>query len=66
MSKPARIVGRDPATGQGIAVDCRDGRIVSIDAAVVDETAPFLSAGFVDLQVNGYAGHGARARSWRR
>ena len=61
MSKPARIVGRDPATGQGIAVDCRDGRIVSIDAAAVDETAPFLSAGFVDLQVNGYAGHDLNA-----
>ncbi|WP_240229477.1 N-acetylglucosamine-6-phosphate deacetylase [Devosia lacusdianchii] len=61
MSKAARIVGRDPATGQGTAIDCRDGRIVAITPAIVDETAPFLSAGFVDLQVNGYAGHDLNA-----
>lgn len=29
--------------------------------AAVDDAAPFLSAGFVDLQVNGYAGHDLNA-----
>ena len=61
MSKAARIVGRDPANGQGIAIDCQDGRIVSIGPTLVDDAAPFLSAGFVDLQVNGYAGHDLNA-----
>lgn len=56
MSEPARIVGRDPATGQGMAVDCLDGRIVSIEPVPVEVDAPYVSAGFVDLQVNGYAG----------
>lgn len=57
MSRTTRIVGRDPANGQGIAVECADGRIVSVGSAAVDAAAPLLSAGFVDLQVNGYAGH---------
>lgn len=61
MSKPARIVGRDPAGGRGLAIDCRDGRIVSIGPAAIDDATPFLSAGFVDLQVNGYAGHDLNA-----
>lgn len=57
MSGSARIVGRDPANGQGLAIDCVDGCIARIEPAKVEATAPFLSAGFVDLQVNGYAGH---------
>ncbi|MGB3336982.1 MAG: amidohydrolase family protein [Devosia sp.] len=61
MSKPTRIVGRDPATGQGVALDCVGGRIASIGPAAIDDTTPFLSAGFVDLQVNGYAGHDLNA-----
>ena len=61
MSKAARIVGRDPADGQGIAIECREGRIVAMGPTAVDDAAPFLSAGFVDLQVNGYAGHDLNA-----
>ena len=61
MSEAARIVGRDPANGQGIAIECQDGRIVSIGRAPVEDAAPYLSAGFVDLQVNGYAGHDLNA-----
>lgn len=57
MNGPARIIGRDPANGRGIAIACLEGRIASIEPAYVEETAPFVSAGFVDLQVNGYAGH---------
>lgn len=61
MSKAARIVGRDPATGQGVAIDCVEGRIASIGPVAIDDATPFLSAGFVDLQVNGYAGHDLNA-----
>lgn len=61
MSKAARIVGRDPADGQGIAIECSEGRIVSMGPTAVDDATPFLSAGFVDLQVNGYAGHDLNA-----
>lgn len=57
MNAPARIVGRDPANGQGMAVHCADGRITGIAPVAADDSMPFLSAGFVDLQVNGYAGH---------
>jgi N-acetylglucosamine-6-phosphate deacetylase len=57
VSETARIVGRDPATGQGIALLCRAGVIVAIEPVEVRETAPFISAGLVDLQVNGYGGH---------
>ena len=42
-------------------MDCRDGQIVSIGPAPIDDATPFLSAGFVDLQVNGYAGHDLNA-----
>lgn len=61
MSKPARIVGRDPATGRGVAIDCVEGRISSKGPTAIDDATPFLSAGFVDLQVNGYAGHDLNA-----
>lgn len=57
MNAPARIVGRDPANGQGMAVHCADGRITGVAPVAADDNMPFLSAGFVDLQVNGYAGH---------
>lgn len=57
MNAPARIVGRDSANGQGMAVHCADGRITGIAPVAADDNMPFLSAGFVDLQVNGYAGH---------
>ncbi|MBL8592801.1 MAG: amidohydrolase family protein [Devosia sp.] len=50
------IVGRDPRTGEGIAIGIADGRIAAIEAA--DYRGPlYLSAGLVDLQVNGYATH---------
>ena len=57
MNAPACIVGRDPANGQGMAVHCANGRITGVAPVAADDNMPFLSAGFVDLQVNGYAGH---------
>lgn len=50
-----RILGRDPATGRCIAVAVQAGLIRSIEFVDHGETR-WLSAGFVDLQVNGYAG----------
>ncbi len=61
MSASVRIVGRDPASGQGVAIACIDGLITGVEPAGVDASAPFLSAGFVDLQINGYGGHDLNA-----
>ncbi len=50
-----RICGRDPATELVIAVTVDGGRIAAVERADFPD-APFLSAGLVDLQVNGFAG----------
>lgn len=50
------ITGRDPATGRSLAVTIEDGRIAAIEDGPAGETV-WLSAGLVDLQVNGFAGH---------
>ena len=55
-SSVQRIVGRDPATGAGVAVRVADGLIRDIEPAEA-AGGPWLTAGLVDLQVNGYAGH---------
>jgi len=55
MSGAAVITGRDPATGDGIAVSVRDGVIAGISPAQ-DVEDVWLSPGLIDLQVNGYAG----------
>lgn len=51
-----RILGRDPVTGRGLVVEIEGGMIKSVEFAEHGEQR-WLSAGFVDLQVNGYAGH---------
>jgi N-acetylglucosamine-6-phosphate deacetylase len=56
VTSSQRILGRDPATGQGIAVTTEGGLIKAIESVHHGESR-WLSAGFVDLQVNGYAGH---------
>jgi len=56
VASSQRILGRDPATGQGIAVTTEGGLIKAIESVHHGESR-WLSAGFVDLQVNGYAGH---------
>ena len=50
-----RVLGRDPSTGRGIAVTVEGGTIKAIEFVEHGEKQ-WLSAGFVDLQVNGYAG----------
>ncbi len=49
------ITGLDPATAQGIGLQIIDGRIAAINAAALTE-GPYLSAGLIDLQVNGFRG----------
>jgi N-acetylglucosamine-6-phosphate deacetylase len=49
-------LGRDPATGGAIVVTTAGGWITSVEPAAHGETQ-WLTAGLVDLQVNGYAGH---------
>lgn len=56
MSETSPIVGRDPATGEGVAIHRADGLIAAVEPVRIDEATPFISPGFVDLQVNGYAG----------
>jgi len=51
-----RVLGRDPITGRGLAVEIEGGVIKAIAFAEHGEKR-WLSAGLVDLQVNGYAGH---------
>ena len=51
-----RILGRDPSTGRGIAITTEGGLIKAIDFLEHGEKQ-WVSAGFIDLQVNGYAGH---------
>ena len=50
-----QVSGRDPATGRCILLSIENGRIASIEPS--DEPCEFfISAGLVDLQVNGYLG----------
>lgn len=50
-----RIVGLDPQTGRSIAITVEDGIVARIEDAS-DPAEFYLAPGFVDLQVNGYAG----------
>ena len=55
MSQQVKFTGRDPKTGRGIAVVVQDGRILEIMPEISPDEL-FLSAGLVDLQVNGFGG----------
>jgi N-acetylglucosamine-6-phosphate deacetylase len=50
-----KIIGRDPRNGRSIGVTVEDGIITCLEETKGD-TDLYLSAGFVDLQVNGRAG----------
>ena len=55
-SRVSCVRGLDPATGRSIVAELRDARVHAVYPASHDETG-WLSAGLVDLQVNGFAGH---------
>jgi len=50
-----KIEGVDPRNGKSICVTVKDGLIADIEESM-STTDLYLSAGFVDLQVNGFAG----------
>ena len=59
------LYGIDPATQCGLKISIQDGRIVLIEkdddaklslSAIKATPLPYISAGLIDLQVNGYAG----------
>jgi N-acetylglucosamine-6-phosphate deacetylase len=56
------VTGRDPTTGASLAVTVAGGRIRAVGPGPADETR-WLSAGLVDLQVNGFHGHDVNAAS---
>lgn len=53
--KEERITGRDPATDQPVSLLIEGGKIASIEPGP-DDCSLWISAGLIDLQVNGYAG----------
>ena len=55
MREPIRLTGRDIDTGNGISVVVADGRIAAIEPTET-ASAPYLAAGLIDLQVNGFGG----------
>jgi N-acetylglucosamine-6-phosphate deacetylase len=50
-----RLSGRDPATGRGVLLSIENGKIVFVEPVDAADQ-PWISAGLVDLQVNGYRG----------
>ncbi len=56
----SEMVGRDPRTNRMLRILAQDGLIARIEETS-EENDLFLSAGFVDLQVNGFAGFDVNA-----
>jgi len=49
--------GRRYDTGQSVDITVAGGAITAIDPIAQDDNLPWLSAGWIDLQVNGFAGN---------
>jgi N-acetylglucosamine-6-phosphate deacetylase len=49
--------GRSIYNDEGISVSVENGRISDVKTAEIPPDAPYISQGFFDLQVNGYAGN---------
>jgi N-acetylglucosamine-6-phosphate deacetylase len=50
-----RLTGRDVGTGHGISVVVAEGRIAAVEPVSLT-SGPYLAAGLIDLQVNGFRG----------
>lgn len=54
------VTGREARTGQGISISVSDGRIAAIEPIDLEPgrltSGPYLAAGLIDLQVNGFRG----------
>ncbi|UCD79806.1 MAG: hypothetical protein JSW26_31225, partial [Desulfobacterales bacterium] len=50
------LTGRSVVTGKGLYLSIENDRVVDINPADVPQDAPYISPGFIDLQVNGCAG----------
>jgi N-acetylglucosamine-6-phosphate deacetylase len=50
-----RLTGRDVGTGHGISVVVTEGRIAAVEPVSLT-SGPYLAAGLIDLQVNGFRG----------
>lgn len=55
MSQPGHVRGRDPASGKGVEISFADGLVTAI-ADRAEAPSDWVSAGLIDLQVNGYGG----------
>lgn len=55
MRSSGNIVGRNPATGETIAITVDDGVIAAIET-VEGKNCEYVAPGLIDLQVNGFAG----------
>lgn len=53
---PTTVSGRDPVTGRALRLAIEDGLISAVSPGDAGERA-WICPGFVDLQVNGFAGH---------
>ncbi|MEU9888085.1 amidohydrolase family protein [Sphaerisporangium sp. NPDC051011] len=60
MRAERSLSGRDPATGRPMTVTVRDGLIAAVEDGPSGEDH-WISAGLVDLQVNGFGGHDLNA-----
>lgn len=50
------LTGRLPFTGGGVELEVSGNHVVRVTPVEVSDDAPFVSPGFIDLQVNGYHG----------
>jgi len=53
-----RCEGIDALTGKALELQIAQGRITGIKPIQASDPLPYLAAGFFDIQVNGYRGHG--------
>jgi N-acetylglucosamine-6-phosphate deacetylase len=60
VKQPQVFTGRNPYDGQSLAVRVENGIIRAIEKGKEDDDT-WLSAGFIDLQINGYGGENVNA-----